>query len=603
MRKLIALLFAFSTFSGIAQKSKPVNSFAGFDTAFARILKDWHAAGFAVAVVDRNKVIYAKGFGYRNIEERKPVTPNTLFAIGSCTKAFTASILGMLRQEGKVDFDKPVRSFLPELKFYNDEMNNQITLRDMMSHRTGLPRHDYSWYYFSTKSRDSLIQRIRYLEPTAEIRQKWQYNNFMFMALGAVAERLTGRSWEENVRERIFLPLNMNHSVFTIQDMIRSDDAAVGYELFKDSIIKRTDYYYIDDAMSPAGAINSNVNDMSSWLITWINGGRFNGKEIIPAAFVSEALSSQMVVAGGFPTTENKDLYFANYGLGWFLSSYRGHYRVEHGGNIDGFSADASFFPSDSLGIIVLVNQNNSVVPSIVRNMIADKLLELSPKDWNSYLKNSVAKAKSAEKDREKSEFSNKKQNTAPSHPLKDYTGLYDNKGYGTIEIALLNDSLFAIFGKHKMWLRHYHYDWFQPFENDAKDGIDTSDKNEPIQFLTGMAGNIESATIVFASGLQPINFIRIPMSKEMSKDSLRKFVGNYELSGIEMKVYTRNENTLYLFVPGQPEYELVPIDKNKFSIKSLTGFTIQFNQNDKNEVTELLSIQPNGTFKATRKK
>ncbi|HEX4852402.1 MAG TPA: serine hydrolase, partial [Puia sp.] len=509
---------------------------------------------------------------------------------------------GMLRQEGKLDLDKPIRNYLPELKFYNDEMNDKITLRDMMCHRTGLPRHDYSWYYFTTNSRDSLIQRIQYQEPTAGIREKWQYNNFMFLAQGVVIEKVTGKSWEENVKERIFQPLDMRHSVLTIEDMARNDDAAIGYELMKDSIIKKTDYYKIG-AMGPAGAINSNVNDIANWLITWINGGKFNGKEIIPNTYSTEAISSQMVAAGGLPDKERKELYFSNYGFGWFLSSYRGHYRVEHGGNIDGFSANVCFYPSDSIGIIVFTNQGNSSVPSIVRNLIADKLLGLSYHDWDSDLKNLAAKGKISARDLEKSKSSNQKLNTSASHALTDYTGLYNNKGYGSLEVTLVNDSLYALMGEHKLWLRRYHYDWFEPFEKDAKYGIDTSDKNEPLQFLTSASGDIESMSIAFEPGLKPISFVRIPKVKEISKDSLKKYVGDYELSGVVLKVYIKNENTLYLFVPGQPEYELIATDKNKFSIKSLTGFTIQFNENDKNEISELLSIQPNGTFKATRKK
>src|SRR5450631_468992 len=142
MRKIFTLLYFIAVTSSFAQKQKTTEDkrFAGLDTAFARVLKDWHAAGFAVAVVEKNKVVYAEGFGYRDYEKKIPVTPNTLFAIGSCTKAFTASLIGMLNKEGKIDLDKPVRNYMPDLKFYNNEMNDHITLRDMMCHRTGLPR-------------------------------------------------------------------------------------------------------------------------------------------------------------------------------------------------------------------------------------------------------------------------------------------------------------------------------------------------------------------------------------------------------------------------------------------------------------------------------
>jgi CubicO group peptidase (beta-lactamase class C family) len=163
------------------------------DAAFEKVLTDWKAAGFAVAVVEKNKIIYSKGFGYRDLEKKLPVTPNTLFAIGSCTKAFTSSLIGLLQKEGKVEFDKPAHTYLNTLRFYNDEMNNGITLRDMMSHRTGLPRHDYSWYYFSTSSRDSIMQRIQYQQPTFPVRNKWQYNNFMFWRRAALLKGLPAK--------------------------------------------------------------------------------------------------------------------------------------------------------------------------------------------------------------------------------------------------------------------------------------------------------------------------------------------------------------------------------------------------------------------------
>ena len=151
---------------------------AGLETTINKILADHHAAGVAVAVVEKNKVVYARGFGYRDIEKKLPVTPTTQFAIGSCTKAFTAALLGILQKEYSLDFDKPVTTYLPQQKFYSNELTNQITLRDMMSHRTGLPRHDLSWY-IDPDTREALTKRVQYMEPSAPLRQRFQYNNFI----------------------------------------------------------------------------------------------------------------------------------------------------------------------------------------------------------------------------------------------------------------------------------------------------------------------------------------------------------------------------------------------------------------------------------------
>jgi CubicO group peptidase (beta-lactamase class C family) len=575
---------------------------AELEPQFEKVLKDWKAVGFAVAVVNRNKIIYEKGFGYRDYDKKIPVTPNTLFAIGSCTKAFTASLIGMLDNDKQLDIDKPVHNYLPDLAFYSNGMTDNITLRDMMCHRTGLPRHDYSWYLFSTSSRDSIVKRIQYMEPTAGVRDKWQYNNFMFMLQGVVAEKLTGQKWEQNIRSKILTPLNMSRTNFSVLDMAKDNDASLGYYLKNDSIIKKLNYYNID-AMGPAGSINSSVNDMSNWVITWIEGGKFHGKEIIPASFREQAITSQMVIGGGLPDHDVPDVFFTNYGFGWSLVSYRGHYRVEHGGNIDGFSASTCFFPTDSIGIIVLTNQNGSAVPSIVRNLIADKVLNLPYIDWSVNRKKVVDKAKAAAQEAKKNSSSARKLGTTPSHPLKDYQGIYANSGYGSMEVFQDRDSLFARTTTKTFWLRHYNYDVFEPLEKDPEEGIDTSDAGQlKIQFNMDVNGNIQSTLMALEPSLKPIQFDKKEKEVALSADSLQKYTGEYELSGTAAKFYLKG-NTLYLFVAGQPEYELVSLGNDKFTIKALTGYSLQFQKDEKNEYSSVSFTQPNGIFKATKKK
>lgn len=601
MKKLFFFPVLFIAIAGFSQKSKANTEvrFAGLDNSFNQVLKDWHAAGFAVAVVEKNKIIYAKGFGYRDLEKKLPVDANTLFAIGSCTKAFTASLIGMLQKDGKLDIDKPATSYLPDLKFYNSEMNNNITLRDMLCHRTGLPRHDFSWYLFPTESRDSLVRRIQFMEPTAPIRTVWQYNNFMFMALGAMDEKLTGGTWEGDVKQKIFDPLGMTHSNFTIKDLIANPDASIGYGVKNDSVIEKLDYYNIA-GMSPAGAINSSVNEMAKWVITWINDGKFNGKEIIPATFRNEAISSQSIIGSALPGKEKPGLYFSTYGFGWMLSSYKGHYRVEHGGNIDGFSASTCFFPTDSIGIIVLTNQNGSTVPSIVRNIISDRVLGLKYFDWNADLKKAKEKAKPVNDSTEKSDLPKTKMPS--THVLKDYQGNYNNPGYGTMHIYLQNDSLFAEGRGKVLWLRHNNFDVFDLLIKDSQNGIDTADVLSKAQFQLDMNGSIESVSIPFETGIKSIEFKRQLDAKEMSKEELQKYIGDYEISGVTAKVFLKNGKTLYALVPGQPEYELVPVDKDKFALKILSGYFIRFTVNEKNKVTGLTFIQPNGNFNAVKK-
>ncbi|WP_449438401.1 serine hydrolase domain-containing protein [Pedobacter steynii] len=241
-RTLTLLLLSSINFLAIAQENnKPADArLQGIDTLLNKVLKDQNIAGFSVAVVDGDKVIYSKGFGYRDVENKKPVTPNTLFAIGSSSKAFTSALLGILQKEGKLSLDGNAVSYLPQLRFFNDNMNNQITVRDMMTHRTGLSRYDASWYIFNTSNRDSIINRVRYMEPNAGLREKWQYNNYMFLAQGMIAEKLTGKTWEQNIKERFFLPLDMKRSNTSITEFQKDPDASLPYQLDGDVIKKWT---------------------------------------------------------------------------------------------------------------------------------------------------------------------------------------------------------------------------------------------------------------------------------------------------------------------------------------------------------------------------
>ena len=603
MRILLFLLLCLLSIVCFAQNKKSTDKrIAGLDTAFARILKDWKAAGFAVAVVEKNKIIYAEGFGYKDWEAKVPVTPNTQFAIGSCSKAFTASLIGLLVKDGKVDVDKPVTNYLPALHFYNNEMNNNVTLRDMMSHRTGVSRYDYSWYFFPSASKDSLMQRLQYMEPSEPLRRKWQYNNFMYLMQGVVTEKLTGKSWEDNIREKIFEPLGMTNSNSSLVDWMKAKDLAFGYNVKKDSFINKTDYYNIS-GMAPAGSINSSVNDMAKWLELWINGGKYKGKEILPAQYVTEAISSQMVVTGSLPSAERPDVFLSNYGLGWFLASYRGHYRVEHGGNINGFSASTSFFPSDSIGIVVLCNQNGSQVPAMVRNLLSDRLLGLAYKDWQTMSFSADTAAKAKAKAALKTAVSNRKTKTNPSHLLKDYTGLYTSAGKESFEVSLQNDSLFLMAPVEKLYLRHYHYDVFTVMDKDDLKDADTAYNPDALKitFRINEGGDIVVASMPLEGPEKPIVFTKGAKAKPMTKDSLQKYTGDYSLSGTTVKVYIKGENTLYVFVPGQPEYELIATEKDKFTLKVLPAYHVQFSGNAKGEIAELMFIQPNGSFKATK--
>lgn len=597
MKRLLLLLSSFIFTTAVVAQKPTDKRLEGLDTYVNQVLKDWHATGVGIAVVEKDKVVYSGGFGFKDFENKQPVTANTLFAIGSCTKAFTSSILGKLQADGQLDFDEKVTTYLPTLKFYNDHLTNHVTVRDLTCHRTGLPRHDLSWY-LNPDSRSEFIKRIQYMEPSAELRETWQYNNWMFLLQGVIAEELTGKSWEANVQEKIFAPLGMKTSNFTPWNG-QSNDLAKGYYTDKNGKIKGQEYYKIE-GMGPAGSIYSSPAEMANWVMTWVNGGNFDGEEILPAAYVREAMSSQMVINSALPSKENPDVHLANYGMGWFLQSYRGHYLVQHGGNIDGFSAMTAFFPSDSIGIVVLANQDGSPVPSILRNYISDKMLGLTFRDWNKQIKEASDKAKEAAKTSDTSEDMSRQANTAPSHALAVYAGNFEHPGYGTLEVVFRNDSLFMPIDDEVVWLEHYHYDVFRP----SAPGTPFEDmvKTFRLQFLTNLKGEIESFNFVgIESSVEEIIFKRQVAEVKMAQNELQQYVGEYNLSGLTTKVYLRDDNMLMLHVPGQPDYETISIGNHEFKLKIAEGYSIRFEMDGDGKASAVFFIQPNGTFKAER--
>ncbi|TDQ14668.1 CubicO group peptidase (beta-lactamase class C family) [Algoriphagus boseongensis] len=597
-RILLAVLFVgFLSVNAFSQKTQDV--FKTLDTELEKARVALKAPGFAVAIVQKDKIVYAKGFGYKDFENQVLVTENTLFAIGSSSKAFTSAVLGVLRKDEKIDFDERPGKYIPELRFKESWMNEQIIVKDLMAHRTGLPRHDFSWFMFPSESKSELIKRLEFQEPFTGLRQQWYYNNWMFFLQGEIGARITGDSWEQNVKELFFDKLGMTRSNFRIPELEKDGDKSFGYSVDLEGKTTRMDYYNIA-AMGPAGAINSSVFEMSNWLITWINGGKFKGEQIIPEDYVKEAMSAQMVVSAGTPSKEHPDAHFSNYGYGWFLSSYRGHYRVEHGGNIDGFSASASFFPTDSLGIMVLTNQNGSALPGVVRNMVADKMLKLEAADWLGEAVKRLEEAKEAQAKAKAQADSTAISNTKPSHTKIDYTGSYDNPGYGKMEITLKNDTLFVQTGLLGGFLDHKHYDVFDMIL--IYQGKPNRDNPFKFQFVSNMTGDISGLNAAFEPTLDPIEFKRTPKALEVSVDDLKKYEGAYLLMGVqEVKFYIKNEK-LFALVPSQPEYELVNIGEHEFSLKILEGFKVKFEEKE-GEITAVSFIQPNGTFRGERKK
>ncbi|TXF91765.1 serine hydrolase [Neolewinella aurantiaca] len=553
--------------------------------------------GYSVAVVRGDKVIYAKGFGYRDLAQQLKADVNTVYPIGSTSKAFTVALLGLMVEEKGLKFSDSPRKYLPELEFYNDDLNANVTILDMVSHRTGLPRHDYSWYLFPTENRDSLLARVKYQEPFTGLREQWHYNNFMYLAQGMITEKLTGKSWEENIEERFFAPLKMVTSSLNIEGLKQQKNAAKGYSL-KDFTTNELMPYYNIAAISPAGSINSSVGEMANWLRIWLNEGKLDDTQVLPKSYLLRAVNPLMLVGTGMPDANFPDQHLNSYGYAWFVSSYKGQYRMEHGGNIDGFSANVSIFPANDLGIVVLANQNGSALPALARDIIADEFLGLKATDRVAYYNEMLDKLMEQQKTAKANKLSSRVANTSPSHTLNEYTGVYHHPGYGAFSITLKNDSLWGQLPREKIYLKHLHYDVFETVP--VTNGIvaDEEDGGLNLNFQANDQGDITGAKIKLEPTLDPISFTRTPTVTEVSSDVLASYAGSYALAGAALKV-SLADGGLTLLVPGQPEYTLSPVSKNEFVIKGLPGYKAKFDTTS--SPVKLILIQPNGTFSAEK--
>lgn len=453
MLLLIALCFIVFRTQGQNLRQDP--RLRGIDTMVNRVLRDWHVVGCAVAVVEKGKVIYANGFGYRDLEQKLPVTPNTVFSIASCTKAFTGQLIGTLVTDGKLDINKPVHGYYPELVFYNDLLTNNVTVKDMLTHRTGLPRHDWLTHSKVPLSMDSIVYRIRFLEPSAGFREELKYCNLMYTVLGGLVQKLSGKTWEAYMKEKILAPLEMGSTSSLISDLDKSSEYSLGYTLRGDTIIKGTPG---SDGANPAGSMNSSVNDMAKWLIAMTNDGKYKGRQVLSAKFIREATSPQMSAPShprpGLPAYP--DCYFGDYGYGWNIASYRGHYEVTHSGDLPLYSSTTSFFPTDSLGIVVLVNKFDATIAEIITAQIADKMLSLLYKNWNGLILARQPKAGSP------ASVQKRPAGAQLTHPLNDYTGTYLHPAYGSIVISSINDTLHATHNGQPIFFEHLSFDIFR---------------------------------------------------------------------------------------------------------------------------------------------
>ena len=591
----VLLLLLLSFISKINGQSYNLDkSLKGFDKYIEQVMDDWNTPGIAVGIVVKDELAYWKGFGYRDLENKLPVTSKTLFPIASNTKLFTAVAMGMLVEEGKLAWDEPISSFVPQIKFYNQELYNSVTLRDMLAHRTGISRHDLIWYK-SDFSRKEIFDRIAYLEPAQPIRQSSLYNNLMYGAAGYCLEIITGETWEDFVQENIFNPLNMKGTLFTIEKMEIQDDFAYPYyeERETEKLIKRP-FYREFDGVGPCGSIISNIEDMSKWVSSLMDQGNYQGKNVISPDILKETLQPAIAYPNFELETKGYDeILNSVYGMGRGISAYKGHFFTRHGGSIGGFYSLVSMMPYDSIGVIVFVNgAHNGSLPSIISYNIYDRLLGLEQTDFNGRRLTNHLEGKEADKKAREKSGSEKIANTKPSHPLEDYQGKYEDPAYGILNIKLNGQQLEFDFHNIILPLEHFHYDRFDTPDDQIYGKFS-------VNFSINPKGDIHSAMVSLDES--EVSFMKMPDESLSDPETLQKYVGNYELAGTVIEIALNKDGVLKAMIPGQPAYTLVPYKKHEFTFKEFSDSTIKFVL-DGEVVKMMQSITPGGTYEYLKK-
>lgn len=589
-----AITFLLGPFLGAHQPSVD-SRLEGFEAYMAQVLKDWNVPGIGVGIVVKDKLVFAKGYGYRDYGKKLPFTPTTTQPIASNTKLFTAVAAGLLVEDGKLDWDKPIRQYVPSIKFYNDDLDRAVTVRDMLAHRTGITRHDLIWFK-SDFTQKELFERLKHLEPSESPRSVFLYNNMMYAGTGYSIELLSGRTWEAFVRDRILGPLGMSNTTFTIADMLKTPEPGVPYTERRESTeLYQIPYYSDAIGVAPAGAMNSSIVDVSKWLIALMNDGQLDGKQVLPRAVIKQTLAPSIALPNtGLEVRGWGEILNATYGMGRWTASYRGHLITYHGGDLPGFHSQVSTMPYESIGVIVFVIGDHAApLYNIVSYNVYERLLGLPLTPWSERQNAIRLKSKAAGVQARKKSGSGQIAGTKPSHDLDAYVGEFEHPAYGVLTISKKDVSLMFDFHKIRMPLSHFHYDRF-----DTAD--DEQDGKWSVSFLTNAQGEIDRAEMSLDQSAVTLTR-RVPAALS-NVTTLRQYLGTYETaSGGKFNVVLRPDNTLAIQYPDGTFQNLLPWQPHRFRIKEFADVTYEFAVANGLAV-ELKQINPSGEYTSTRK-
>lgn len=559
-------LCALLTLTLTAREPKAVEALQGLDQTIEEGLKSFNVPGISVAVVVGDEVVLAKGYGWRDVAGKKRMTADTLQPIASMTKQFAVASLATLVRQGKLDWDVPVRNYLPDFRLEDEHATAAVSARDLVTHRTGLPRHDAVWFG-TDLTREQLYQRLRYLPLSKDLRERFQYNNLMFMTAGYLGGKLAGTTWEELTKRELLQPLGMQRTNFQIGDLLKDPDHSEAYELNTKREVVRIEYKGLD-AAGPAGSMNSSVTDLANYARMILAGGKFGGKQVLLEADVQAMLEPKIPI-GRSPMPE---FGFSHYGMGLFTQTYRGVEIAHHGGNIEGASSMIVFVPAKRIAVVVLANRTVTSLRDALPYEIIDRLLGLPSAgmlarhlevERKSFASEDAAKAEGA---------TDRKKDTKPAHALADYVGDYVHPGYGRLKVALGADGRLTLaYNGFVTPLEHWHYEVFRA-PADRQNALELTQ----VMFQSGFDGEVSSLVSPFEPNVAPTHFEKRPPAEMQERKFLDQLVGEYQLPGNVLTISVRDDNVLLATQLGRVR-ELVPIRGTTFKLKDLAGVSVEF--------------------------
>lgn len=482
-------------------KEQTIRNLEKLDERIELMLHAARIPGAAIAIVVGGEMVLARGYGYRDREAKLPLTPETVFPIASTTKAFNTTLLAMLVEEGKLAWDAPVRQYLPQFRLRDPLANAQVTVRDLVTMRTGLPRHDWVWLECGT-SRAELVDRVQYLEPSVPFRERFQYNNLTATIAGHIAEVITGRRWEDLLAERLLAPLGMEH---TYPALPATNNVTLAYHENADRQVVLTRRVSTEVTAPSGGSVHSTVLDMARWMLFNLGKGRFPDRPLIKPHTLEE-LHAPQVLTNGDPAAPGARVA---YSLGWFVDTYNGQERVRHGGYLHDVDSDIMLIPRHGIGILSFSNFGPPTLAPLLNEHVFDLIMGYtSPQSLEEKLAQYEKTIEATRRARTASRVSN----TTSSHPLHDYAGRYLNPGYGSIEIREVGDELEVQRGQLVSRLQRWHYDiWV----GSNSEGFETHwprafDPTSPLSFETRTDGAIGALFVQLEPAVPAIRFDKV---------------------------------------------------------------------------------------------